>query len=90
MKYILEKDTLVINENGERVVIPSKVEIVVEKQFPTIVNKDVYNAGPCPTCGLFACRTWRHTGAPVACINEHMWFPNTQIIAKSEHSKLKL
>ena len=44
---------------------------------------DPYQAGPCPTCKGFANATWKHPGAPVKCINGHMWFRNTNLLASS-------
>ena len=36
-------------------------------------EKDAYKGGPCPTCGEFACGTWRTPSAPVFCRNAHKW-----------------
>ena len=56
-----------------------------KKEQPGDLNKDPYNAGPCPRCGEFATGTYRHTGAPVFCKNKHEWERPTNTLAVDYH-----
>jgi len=88
IKNKIVSESKIISESSEKSIsreeINEVIDEVIEDEVSEEIKKDVYNAGPCPECGLFAHKTWRHKGAPVACINDHMWFKNTQIMAKNE------
>ena len=41
---------------------------------------DGYKGGPCPSCGEFACGTWRTPAAPVFCRNGHLWQRGSNVL----------
>lgn len=58
---------------------------------------DGYKGGPCPSCGEFACGTWRTPSAPVFCRNGHLWMRGSNVLyneaspslpPKQEHAPL--
>lgn len=85
-KIVSESKSKVISESSEKNISKEEINEIIDEVIEDEITEEIdsYNAGPCPQCGLFAHKTWRHKGAPVACINDHMWFPNTQIMAKNE------